>query len=260
MSVYIIVNLETEKAYVGQTRGSLETRFKQHCEPTKASKSILSLSIQKHGVDSFYMESLWESPGCSQEQLDDKEIELIREYNTQAPSGYNITAGGGGVKAPTEETRNKMSESARRKFIKNPELRSIISRLRSVEKHTEERRKHHSETMKRKYKDEEFRVKMKKSREGSIVNDIVRENRRRGLIRSIEEHPERFQKIHMFNKDGELIQSFTHLADTERSGLNRGSVVRCIKSGKLFKKAFYFSYSSTLPPVSTTEATEERGH
>jgi len=258
MSVYIIVNLENDKAYIGQTRGPLDVRFKQHCEPNKTTKSILTRAIHKHGIDAFYMEALWDSPECSQEQLDAKEIELIREYNTQAPHGYNITAGGRGMMAPSEETRRKMSESARKKFLENPELRENLSRGASERKRSEDVRRRHSETMKRKYaQDANFREKMKRSHENPPFTDTIRENRRSGLVRSIEEHPERFRKIYVFDKHRKLAETFTKLADAERAGYNRGSVVRCIKSGALFKKEVYFSYSSTLPPVSATHAAKE---
>ena len=258
MSVYIIVNLETNKAYIGQTRGPLDVRFRQHCEPSR-SKSIISQAIQKYGKDAFYMEPLWESPGCSQGDIDAMEIELIAKYNTQSPNGYNITAGGGGALAPSEETRKKMSESARRKFTEHPELRDALSQLRSSETHSVERRIQQSETMKQKYKnDDEFRAKMKSSRDNTVTSEVGHARRRAGLIRSIKEHPERFRKIYMFNKRRELVETFDKLADAERSGLNRGSVVRCINNGKLFRKSMYFSYSSSLPAVSAAQAVEER--
>ena len=255
MSVYIIGNLETDKAYIGQTRGPLEVRFKQHCEPNRVTKSIISQSIQRYGKDAFYMETLWESPGCSQDQLDAKEIEMIREYDTQSPNGYNITVGGRGMTVPSQETREKMSKSARKKLRENPELAAIISRVRSTERHSEDRRRRQSETMKQKYKtDENFREKMKLSHANVHVTEVGRERRKNGLIKSIQTHPERFRKVYMFNKEQVLIQTFDKLADAERSGLNRNSVVRCIKSGNLFKKAMYFSYSSALPLGTTAHA------
>jgi group I intron endonuclease len=261
MSVYIIVNVENNKVYIGQTRGPLDKRFKQHCEPNRTSKSIISQAIQKHGKDCFYMETLWESPGCSREELDSREIELIREYNSLSPYGYNITSGGGGSLSPSEEMRKKMSESAKKKFEEHPELRKNLSVLRSTEVHSEERRKRQSETMKQKYKnDAEYCEKLKNSRTGILVSEVNRKKRRNGLINSIKEHPERFRKIYMFNKDRSLVQTFDKLADADRAGFDRGSIVRCIKSGQLFKKSVYFSYSSTLPPVSAFKAAEECSH
>lgn len=254
MSVYIIVNLETNKAYIGQTRGPLDIRFRQHCEYNRLKKSIITQAIRKYGKDAFYMDPLWESPGCSQEELDAKEIELIATHNTQSPNGYNITAGGG-ARAPAMETRTKMSESARNKFIERPELRENLSRIRSTERHSEERRRRQSETMKQKYKnDGEFREKMKRTYEERIVTEIAAEKRMSGLIRSIAEHPERFRTIYMFDEHRTLIRTFDKLADAERSGLNRGSIVRCIKHCTLFKKSMYFSYSAEPPPVPTIPA------
>ena len=41
--------------------------------------------------------------------LDEREIFQIREQNTKAPNGYNLTDGGEGLVNPSEETRARMS-------------------------------------------------------------------------------------------------------------------------------------------------------
>ena len=261
MSVYIIVNLETDKAYIGQTRNSLEKRFAQHCEPNKASKSIISQSISKYGRDAFYMETLWESPGCSQEELNAKEMELIVEHNTQAPAGYNITAGGQGMATPSEETRKKMSESAQQKFIDRPELLENLARVAHNRVCIDETKAKRSATMKEKFaNDQEFKAKIVGALIGRKASVEARENYRRGKIKYDTEHPDLFRNIYVFNTDRKLIQTFGKLMDAERGGFNRNSIVRCIKSGKLFKRSFYFSYSSSLPSVATVEAVEKCRH
>lgn len=259
MSIYIIVNLETDKAYIGQTRGTLESRFAQHCQPNKTTKSLISQAISKYGRDAFYIEVLWESPECSQDKLDAKEMELIVEYNTQAPYGYNITAGGRGMVAPPEETRKKMSESARQKFIDHPELRENLARVAQNRLCTKETKARRSATMKEKFaNDPEFKAKIVNALFGREVSEEARENHRRRKIEYDTSHPELFRNIYVFDKNRTLIQTFGKLMDAERAGFNRGSVVRCIKNGKLFRSSYYFSYSSELPPVSTLAACKGR--
>jgi len=157
--------------------------------------------------------------------------------------------------APSEETRRKMSASARKKFLENPELRENLSKHVSERNRSEEVRKRHSEIMKQKYKhDSSFKDHMTKMRNTFQLTDETVLKRKTGLLKHIENHPEKFRKVYVFDKTRKLIETFTKLADAERAGYNRRSVVRCIKSGKLFKKAVYFSYSSALPLGTTAHA------
>jgi hypothetical protein len=70
---------------------------------------LLKNSIKKYGKDYFYMEPLWESDNCTQKEIDDKEMELIKEHNTISPNGYNLTEGGSGGRH-SAETKQLLSE------------------------------------------------------------------------------------------------------------------------------------------------------
>ena len=71
-------------------------------------------SIQSHGKENFEINILWEGE-CTQEELDEYEIEFISLFNTLSPNGYNLTEGGFGGGRPSDETRVKMSESRKGK-------------------------------------------------------------------------------------------------------------------------------------------------
>ncbi len=135
--IYLITNLFNLKKYVGITKFSLEERFSQH---TKRG-FILTEAIKKYGEQKFSIEVV--EVVESAERAYELEIFYIKEYNTKAPNGYNLTDGGDGIfgwnitdeyreqcsfrvkelhkekrigmygKKHTEETKKKMSESSK---------------------------------------------------------------------------------------------------------------------------------------------------
>lgn len=86
--IYKVTNKVTGKSYIGQTRKSVEFRWRQH----KNSKDCYYFhkAIQKYGEENFEVTTLEE---CDVEDLDSKEIFYISKYNT-FNNGYNMTTGG----------------------------------------------------------------------------------------------------------------------------------------------------------------------
>ena len=70
---------------------------------------IFTGQSRKYGADTFSVEII-RYPGISHETLDAVERWKIRQLQTLAPKGYNLTDGGDSGK-PSEETRQKMSKS-----------------------------------------------------------------------------------------------------------------------------------------------------
>lgn len=90
--IYKITNKVNGKVYIGQTRYTVEARWKQHQH--KQDKTYFHNAIRKYGVDSFTVETLEE---CDVELLNEREIFYISKYNT-FDYGYNLTIGGDGNK------------------------------------------------------------------------------------------------------------------------------------------------------------------
>ena len=67
------------------------------------------------------------------------------------------------------------------------------------------------------------------------------------------------KKIHCFNTNGQLVKVYDALTDLDKDGISNSSVRYHIKKGQPYM-GFYFSYSSTLPPVSALKAAEECRH
>lgn len=84
IGIYKIENLINHKIYVGQSV-HIERRWKEHCFPS--TNSLISNAIKKYGKENFSFQILEE---CSEEELDNKEISYIKQFDCITPKGYNI--------------------------------------------------------------------------------------------------------------------------------------------------------------------------
>ena len=107
--IYCITSPSLKK-YIGQTKNSVEQRFKNH-QKKSSNCTLLKRAAKKYGWEHMVVEILVE---CPNEDLDKNEIECIKRYRTLAPEGYNCTAGGETKKEYCEETRKKTSDSMKK--------------------------------------------------------------------------------------------------------------------------------------------------
>ena len=87
------------KSYIGQTN-NLQRRISEHKKPSNRCLAF-STAIQKHGWDNFKHEVLKDN--LSLNDANYWESQLIKEYDTLSPNGYNLTTGGDNKKC-SEET------------------------------------------------------------------------------------------------------------------------------------------------------------
>lgn len=106
--VYRIENTVNGKSYIGQTTRSPWVRFDQHKRIKVSHCRALVSALKRHGTEAFRFEVLCAS--ADKASLNAAEVALIAVYETTAPAGYNIRAGGSAGKH-SEETRRKMSAS-----------------------------------------------------------------------------------------------------------------------------------------------------
>lgn len=92
--IYKITNTINGKMYIGQTRRTIEQRWKQHIRSSFSNSSFdkgpFHLAIKKYGIDTFKVEQIEE---CNNEELNDRETYWI-EYFDARHKGYNVTTGG----------------------------------------------------------------------------------------------------------------------------------------------------------------------
>lgn len=120
-AIYKITNQVNGKSYIGQSVNPVH-RFSAHKSRARnndfSSSMALYHAINKYGEQNFVMEILeWT------ENYNEREIELIREYNTLSPNGYNISSGG-------DEPPHKYGEEHHNSVISENDVSVVISLLK----------------------------------------------------------------------------------------------------------------------------------
>lgn len=90
--IYKISNDVNNKVYIGQTRFTIEWRYKRHLECVKTSNLHLYRAIRKYGKEHFSISKIEE---CEDTLLNCREIYWIAFYDS-FNNGYNMTIGGEG--------------------------------------------------------------------------------------------------------------------------------------------------------------------
>ncbi len=109
MFLYVITNLVNGKRYVGIAQ-DYQRRWREH-KSGHGSKLVYQ-AIQKYGIDNLEFTVVCKG---MEDYVKEMEVKFIRELNTKAHSGYNLTDGGEGTVGckPSDETRRKMRDSHR---------------------------------------------------------------------------------------------------------------------------------------------------
>lgn len=161
--IYKITNLINNKIYIGKTKYSIETRFKNHLWSIDhhRTKSLLYDAMNKYGKDNFKIEQIDQAD--SLEELNEKEQYWISKLNSRNPSiGYNICKGGEcGPGGPmfkdhqhTEQTKQQMSidrsgsknANYGNRWNQSDDLKALHSRLSSGENNGMYGRHHSDQT------------------------------------------------------------------------------------------------------------------
>lgn len=113
--IYCYTNLVNGKKYIGQTIDQ-ESRKKAHKSAMINEKNCeyntpLHRAFRKYGYENFSYEILEENID-NFDELNEKEIAFIKEFQSQVPNGYNIEAGGKNASKPkTEEQKEKLMKA-----------------------------------------------------------------------------------------------------------------------------------------------------
>lgn len=137
-TIYCITNTVNGKQYIGQTRRTVESRWKQHLRSYMKGTNYLYAAMRKYGVECFVVTELVSNVTSAQE-LDFLESKFIAEYNT-LNFGYNLTSGGEGGYERSASYRKRISGSGNHMYGKThtPEARKIISDKAKGRKHSAE--------------------------------------------------------------------------------------------------------------------------
>ena len=106
--IYILTNTVDGMQYVGKDH-NLPSRVRDHLSGNAPNCRYIHRGIQKYGRDAFSVEII-QYPRISEDALNAVERWWIQRLKTLSPGGFNLTEGGEGG-SPSEETRQKISES-----------------------------------------------------------------------------------------------------------------------------------------------------
>ena len=113
--IYIAINKNNDKSYIGQTVKPLEVRKKQHKyrayyikDGVFVSDTLFCRAIRKYGFDAFDWKILYT---VDDKKLDKMEVRAIRESKTYVKNGgYNSTFGGDDNPSKHPDSAKKISE------------------------------------------------------------------------------------------------------------------------------------------------------
>lgn len=112
-TIYKFTNLINQKTYVGWTSRDPQIRYEEHQKtrkPRNQNRSLLSLAIEKYGIENFKFEILYQTEDLIASQT--LETQFIAEHKShESEHGYNLDFGGTGKRrseATIEKHRQKM--------------------------------------------------------------------------------------------------------------------------------------------------------
>lgn len=149
-------------SYIGQTRCSVQQRWKIHVGGQKRGCPALFNAIRKYGQDNMRVEIMSTVPVSS---LNEEETKAITNYNSMAPAGYNLNEGGGNPCCVSDETKRKMS-IARERFVYTTEHRAKLSEANRRRVWTEETKRKMAESGRRKIFTPEHRANISAAGKG----------------------------------------------------------------------------------------------
>ena len=201
--VYLATNKTNGKQYVGLTRRSLDARWNQHVNvANKGAKTYFHRAIVKHGMAGFDVHPI--ASALSLDYLADLERTLIadlkpeynqtnggevtmgRKYNDAAKEQIRLKSIG---KKRTLETRKKMSDMVKQRYIDRPELKAaatkhILAARSSVDE--EKRKKAAAEAAKNQLWTAESRAKLSASCMGRRYNNEIIERMKASKRKAIQ--------------------------------------------------------------------------
>ena len=129
MIIYLLINRLNGKAYVGQTRRTLEERLREH-QRDRRSAIYVDRAIRKYGIENFSVEII--EVCFTLDELNYWEQFWIKELNTKVPNGYNLTDGGEGSTGyiTTPEMSARLSAQRKGRRISPEQCAKISARLK----------------------------------------------------------------------------------------------------------------------------------
>lgn len=182
--VYLVRCRINGKPYVGITCGSLRSRWVSHCsESRKRARWLISKAIKKYGEEGFDLTVL---EACEDRRaLHSAEVKWIGHVNSMTPSGYNMTAGGGGVSGfkRSDEWRLELSRRMKGRIF-SEETRTKMSLAKNGIRPPPDQLKKMVDARRGKKRSDEFKRKLSAALKGRVYSPAALRNfREAGIAR-----------------------------------------------------------------------------
>lgn len=238
-TVYLRTNKANGKQYVGQTNDFKRREFNWYNTNWHYAGRLIDNARKKYGVENWNTDILKE---C--DTLDETnywEAYYIKELNTKAPNGYNLTDGGDGAPAciVSDETRKKLSEIMKGEnnpFYGRHHSKETIEKLKNKVVSDETRKKMSDackgrpSTFKGKHHTDEVKQKLREQHIGKHLTDEAKQKISK--------------KVYQYTLDGKLVKIWNMVKDVESEGFRRENVAACCRGcyGCKTHKGYRWSY------------------
>lgn len=172
--IYKVTNKINGKTYIGKTSRNFDERYAYNIGLNSKNK-LLKSDIELYGIDNFEIIKQFDV-AFSSEELDSLEIKYIKEFHClETENGYNRMSGGTRGK-PTTVLKEELSEAHKGYVMPSEQKRKISEALKGENspyygtKHSEDRRKKISESLKEYYSKHDSYAKGRKLTPEQIEN------------------------------------------------------------------------------------------
>lgn len=211
MYIYKITNLVNGKVYIGQTRRTVEQRYKEHINSAiRGDGFYLACAMKSYGVDNFKVETIASTDDV--ETLNELENFYIRKYKSDCSEfGYNLAPGGNSntmdspvvkakhdAKMRSEDVRKRISSTVRKKIIEGGRRDEYYNNLRTGFDNYLKSDKFKEDCKKRHLSPEHFRA----------LNDAKN------------------KAVYCIDESGEIVAEFSRVKDAAIWWLSHGYVVK----------------------------------
>jgi group I intron endonuclease len=148
MQAYLITNKINNKGYVGITTRSLDRRWYEHRFVANSCGKLLAKAINKYGEQAFEIMPI--ASAKTLKNLKEVEKDLIVQFGTKVPNGYNLTDGGDGVFGFKQSEEQKKRNGDLKRGTKATEETKEKMRVAHSGKNNHFYGKNHTEEAKRK--------------------------------------------------------------------------------------------------------------
>jgi group I intron endonuclease len=227
-TIYRLIDpISNETRYIGLTFNTLKQRLKSHCsEKSKSHKSNWIRKLKSIGLKPI-IESI-ENNISSYDHCCEREIYWIEKYKLEGHPLTNMATGGNKNKKMSDETRIKMSDSAKNRKVKT--------------KLSEETKKTISMISKKRFEKEEERDKLRISNKRyedsktpeQKLNDILIQNPK---------------TVYQYDKEMKLIKTYPSISNAAKlNRLSESNISKCCKHKVAFVSGYIWRFEGDLTP------------